>query len=259
MGTDYTQITEMPGNMISQEQLDMICCRYQTASKFVRGKDVLEVGCGPGLGLGYLLVKGANKVVGGDINGKSLKVAREHYGERVELLSLDANDLPFPDNSFDVVLIFEAIFYLSGPEKFLEECHRVLRRSGTLILCLPNKDVPVFRPSPLSTRYFNAEELYRFLGRYGFKPEVCGAFPIQRSVTSQRIISAIRFLGAKVLSVTHVGRKLKKSLKRPVFQRNLVLKNEIEDGMSIETPLVSISPDTSDLRHRILYAIAEAC
>jgi ubiquinone/menaquinone biosynthesis C-methylase UbiE len=259
MGIDYTQITEMPGNMISQEQLDMICCRYQTASKFVRGKDVLEVACGPGLGLGYLLAKGANKVVGGDINEDSLKVAREHYGERVELLSLDAQDLPFPDNSFDVVLIFEAIFYLPGPEKFLEECRRVLRKGGVLVLCLPNKDAPVFRPSPLSTRYFDAKELYSFLSNYGFKPEVHGAFPIERSIISQKIVSTIRFMGARALSVTTVGRRLKESLKRPVFQRKLILKNEIDGEMSIEVPLVPIPSGTTDPRYRILYAIAEAC
>lgn len=57
--------TEIPGIKVSWDQLQIICHRYYFASKFVLGKRVLEVGCGPGLGLGYLS-RNTKQVVGGD-------------------------------------------------------------------------------------------------------------------------------------------------------------------------------------------------
>ncbi len=53
MGIDYTTVTEVPGNQVTQEQLERMFHRYCFASNFAEGKDVLEVACGAGLGLGY--------------------------------------------------------------------------------------------------------------------------------------------------------------------------------------------------------------
>jgi len=61
MAIDYTTVTEMPGLKASREQLAMLYTRYAFAAKFCDGKDVLEVGCGAGQGLGYLATK-ARKV-----------------------------------------------------------------------------------------------------------------------------------------------------------------------------------------------------
>ncbi len=255
MFTEYTSVTEMPGDLVSQEQLDMIFCRYYTASSFVKGNEILEVGCGPGLGLGYLR-KTARRLVGGDYTISSLKIAKKYYREGINLLSLDAQALPFKNSTFDVVLFFEVIFYLHQPEKFFEDCHRVLKSGGVLIICLPNKEVPSFRPSPLSTKYFNSNELYHLLARYQFKVEIFGAFPIKRALMGQKLISIVRSMAAKVLNIAPAGRKLKESLKKPLLGRNLTLKNEIENNVSNDVQLVPIPPESLDTKHQILYAIA---
>ena len=65
MRPDYTTVTEIPRGRVTREQLTRMCTRYYFASKFCEGKDVLEVGCGAGQGLGYLARK-ARRVVGGD-------------------------------------------------------------------------------------------------------------------------------------------------------------------------------------------------
>ena len=72
---DYGAVTEQVGDLISQEALSMVYSRYRFASQFCAGKRVLEVACGPGLGLGYL-AKQATLVVGGDYT-KSCLNARE--------------------------------------------------------------------------------------------------------------------------------------------------------------------------------------
>ena len=258
MCTNYTSITEMPGEEISSEQLKMICCRYYSAAKFVPGKKVLEAGCGPGLGLGYLMKKGAERVIGGDCTESSIRHAYDVYrhDNSIELLSFDAHKLPFRDKSFDIVLLFEVIFYLQRPKLFLEESRRVLRAGGILMLCLPNRQAPGFRESPLSTKYYNAAELYKFLACYYTNVEVYGAFPVQGSLAIKKIASAIRFITAKLFDLTVAGRRLKERLKKPLLGRNLILRSEIDDSMCSEDPLVPIPSGYSDFRNKILYAIA---
>jgi ubiquinone/menaquinone biosynthesis C-methylase UbiE len=79
-----------------------------------------------------------------------------------ELLSftIDAHNLPFDDKSFDVVILYEAIYYLEHPERFIEEARRVLRENGTLLICTANKDWSGFNPSPYTYKYFSAPELF---------------------------------------------------------------------------------------------------
>jgi protein-L-isoaspartate O-methyltransferase len=53
-GIDYSDVTEAHGNQITREALAMMCTRYVFAARLSDGRDVLEVGCGAGQGLGVL-------------------------------------------------------------------------------------------------------------------------------------------------------------------------------------------------------------
>lgn len=250
--------TEMPGQKTSAEQLQMICCRYYIASQFVQEKQVLEVGCGPGIGLGYLASKGAKRVIGGDCTRENLRRAREHYNGRAELVSLDAQSLPFKDDCFDVVILFEVMYYLPRPDKFLNECHRILKSAGVLILCLANRDLPGFHSSSLSIRYFSAPELFALLSQHHFDAEIFGAFPISRGANWQKLRAAMILLVSKALNLMPKGRSIKEFLNELVLGKTLVLKEEVEDGdMAAENfKLVPLPCNSPDFRHQILYAIA---
>lgn len=252
----YTSVTERPGLSVTREQLAMLYTRYHTAAKFCEGKDVLEVGCGPGIGLGYLAKK-ARKVVAGDVDEKLLKLAQEHYKgrERIELKAFDAHKLPFEDNSFDVVILFEVIYYLAQPEKFLEECRRVLRKDGVLLICTANKDCPEFVPSPFSIRYFSAPELFDLLRKQGFEAELFGAFPLQVRSPKQKLVSLTRRAVA-ALNLMPGSLRVRAILKRIFYGNLLVLPEELEEGMAEVYPLVPIPTDSKDLQHKVLYAIA---
>ena len=78
MGIDYTTVTEVPGNRVTQEQLERMFHRYCFAANFSTGKDILEVACGTGQGL-YYLAKRAKKVFGGDYTEKLIKEAKRYY------------------------------------------------------------------------------------------------------------------------------------------------------------------------------------
>lgn len=173
---DFSRETELPGSKVNKDdQFSIICHRYYFSAQYCAGKKVLEVGCGPGLGLGYLS-KSSGYLVGGDITPRSIRLAREHYRSRANLMVMDAHALPFQNEAYDVVISLAAVIYYDLPV-FLRECHRVLKKGGLLILNTPNKNIPGFQESKLSNKYYSVPELFSLLQDYHFQAEFLGAFP----------------------------------------------------------------------------------
>jgi ubiquinone/menaquinone biosynthesis C-methylase UbiE len=234
----------------------MLYTRYKTAAAFCEGKAVLEVACSSGQGLGYL-AKRARRVVGGDYTAQVLQLARCHYGGNIPLLRLDAHALPFPARSFDVVILYEAIYYLSRPEQFLEECCRILRDGSVLLICTVNKEWADFNPSPFSTRYFSAKELSDLLQKHQFQVELYGAFPVAKGSTKDAVVSFIKRT-AMALHLMPNTMKGKESLKRIFFGKLVPLPPEVVDGMADYAPPVPLSSDSQDSQYKVLYAVAHA-
>ncbi len=255
MGIDYSTVTELPGGRASREQLAMLYTRYAYAAQFCEGKDVLEVACGAGQGLGYLSVK-AGRLVGVDYTEPLLKQARQHYGQRIPLVRLDAHRLPFPHQSFDVVILYEAIYYLAQPDLFLEECKRVLRPKGFVLICTVNKEWTDFNPSPFSVRYFSARELSDLLKRHQFDVELLGGFPVRRDSLKDRVVSAIKRI-AMALHIIPKTMRGKEFLKRIFFGRLTALPAEIEAGMTEYIPPVRLSGNGSGVQYKVIYAVAQ--
>lgn len=99
------------------------------------GMRVLDVGCGPGsitLGLAEAVFPG--EVVGIDLQpsqiakAQALSTARGVMNTRFEVA--DANELPFPDSSFDAVFANSVLGHLREPVRALTEMRRVLRSNG---------------------------------------------------------------------------------------------------------------------------------
>jgi ubiquinone/menaquinone biosynthesis C-methylase UbiE len=153
---------------------------YVFASKFVQNKVVLDVACGSGTGSTYLASRSAKAVFGGDISKDALRDAKRWNKDwwRVAFILLDAEVLPFADNSFDVVVSFETIEHLKQLDRFLSECRRILKEGGFFICATPNKKVhsPLFRKpvNPYHLREFRSGELYQLLGKYFGSIELYG-------------------------------------------------------------------------------------
>jgi SAM-dependent methyltransferase len=89
---------------------------------------LLDVACGPGFITAALAGSGVT-VVGADLSTEMLKVARQlNPGARFE--QADAEDLPFPDESFDAVSCNFGLLHFSDPPSAIAEAARVLRRGG---------------------------------------------------------------------------------------------------------------------------------
>jgi SAM-dependent methyltransferase len=250
---DYTSVTELPGHRITLEALAMAWTRYAIVRELSAERQVLEVGCGAGQGLG-LLAKRAGFLVGGDYTEGLLRAARRHYGGRIPLVRLDAHVLPFRGGTFDVVILYEAFYYLAHPEMFLRECRRVLHRGGILALCSVNREWSGFNPSPFSTRYLSAREVSELLQREGFGVDLFGAFPVGKESAKDRLVSVIKrtAVGLHLVPRTMKGKEF---LKRVFLGRLTQMPPELMDGMAERQPLVPLRSDGPVTGYKVLYAI----
>lgn len=88
------------------------------------GKRLLDLGCGTGE-YSKELKKAGFECVGADINAEYVRLARERGVEAYEI----GDKLPFPDRSFDTVLLFEVLEHAADPDTLLAEARRVARRN----------------------------------------------------------------------------------------------------------------------------------
>jgi len=102
----------------------------------IKDKNVLEIGCGRGGGANFIYNHHLPKQMTGlDIADKAIEFCiKNHQGDSLEFVTGNALKLPFPDQSFDVVVNVESSHTYPSMSKFLSEVKRVLKKDGTLLL-----------------------------------------------------------------------------------------------------------------------------
>src|SRR5207302_1242129 len=120
----------------------------------LHGKDVIELGCGTAYFGAWLKKRGARRVVGVDVTPAQLETARtmnEEFGLGLEFIEANAEQVPLPDASFDIVFSEYGASIWADPYKWIPEAARLLRPGGELvflrnstlvILCSPDEDEP---------------------------------------------------------------------------------------------------------------------
>lgn len=97
--------------------------------------DLLDCGCGTGPMLTLLHEKYPDKhYTGIDLTPKMIEVAKRKAMENVEFVVGDCENLPFEENSFDVVICCESFHHYPNPQDFFNSVSRVLRPGGRLVL-----------------------------------------------------------------------------------------------------------------------------
>ncbi len=116
----------------------------------VRGRDVIELGCGTAYFGAWLKRAGARRVVGVDITPAQLETARSlsrQTGIEIDLIEANAETVPLPDAGFDLALSEYGASIWCDPELWIPEAARLLRPGGELVflrnstlsvLCLPD-------------------------------------------------------------------------------------------------------------------------
>jgi ubiquinone/menaquinone biosynthesis C-methylase UbiE len=101
----------------------------------VVGKDVIELGCGTAYFGAWLKRAGARRVVGVDVTPAQLETARrmdEEFGLGLELIEANAESVPLPDTTFDLVFSEYGASLWCDPKLWIAEAARLLRPGGEL-------------------------------------------------------------------------------------------------------------------------------
>ena len=101
--------------------------------KMVKGKNILDIGCGDGLLLEHIRKEGII-VKGIDISAKAISLCRKR-GLDCDQVDI-ADSLPFGNNSYDEVLLIDVLEHLFQPREILIEAHRVCRKN--VYISVPN-------------------------------------------------------------------------------------------------------------------------
>jgi SAM-dependent methyltransferase len=183
-----------------------------------------------------------------------VRQAVNHYKSRFEIRQIDAQDLPFEDGSFDVILLLEAIYYLPEPDRFVAEARRVLRDGGVVFVCSANCERPDFNPSPYTHKYFTAAELRQLLRTSGFQVEMYGGYPVTRNGFRNRVLGAVRQI-AIATRIVPKTMKWKIRVKRLLFGKLAPIPRELDLQERECEQLVPIDAARSVQEYKVIYAV----
>lgn len=130
----------------------------------IKGKTLLDVGCGLGESSTYFALMGAH-VIANDISPKMIELAKRtaaRYNTQIDSLVSPAEALDLPDNSIDICYVANLLHHVTDQVKVLQEIHRVLKPGGVLISWDPlgyNPVINVYRQMATAVRTDDEEPL----------------------------------------------------------------------------------------------------
>lgn len=130
-----------------REDSDKFSQKYWNFNAY-HGKKILDVGCGPG----YLTVEYAcagAQVTSVDLTERAVELTRRHLTYRnckAQVQQSNAEKLPFPANSFDMVFSSGVLHHTTDTLKSFRECHRVLKPGGEAKITLYRRNLLLSKP-----------------------------------------------------------------------------------------------------------------
>jgi len=127
-----------------EELLPLTWCEHNILEKnkiydLFKKKGVLDIGCVTGF-FTHKIARNANKVIGIDICENNINFANSrNRNSKIKFLVMDANNMNFSNNSFDVVFCSEIIEHIRNKKALLNRITQMLKSDGYLILALTTK------------------------------------------------------------------------------------------------------------------------
>jgi len=137
----FSEVWERKINNLETEKRLQVVFKQLLKGINLKGKKFLEVGCG----LGYfsdMANKMGAKVTAVDVGKKLIERCHKSI-PKAKFFVASASNLPFKDESFNVVLCTEVIEHVENQSKVLTEIFRVLKQGGYLVITTPNR---MFKP-----------------------------------------------------------------------------------------------------------------
>jgi SAM-dependent methyltransferase len=244
-------ITDVAGEPADPTQIERLLQRYHWTASYCGDRDVLEVACGSGQGLGLLRSK-ARRLVACDLSSENLAIVRRTYGHDMALVQGDAQVLPFGDGSIDVIVLLEAIYFLPDADAFMSEARRVLRPGGVCLVSAINKDCPDFNPAhPLYYRLYGTVELSQLFEQHGFLPECAGIIPLDKPSLRRRAFKPLKAFAVKAHLIPDTMRA-RTYLKRIVFGKLEPMPANIDGIPRPPSAPTRLSTEQPDAVHQVI-------
>ena len=189
---------------------------YHFARRFSNGK-ILEIGFGDGYGSSFL-AESAQEVKAIDLFERNASAAAVKYLKpNLEFLQMNATDLRWPDDTFDLTVSFQVIEHI--PEalltSFVAEIRRVTRRDGVVCLSTLNlkknqKPGTPYSKSPHHDKEFTAGDLIELLKPFFCQVDLYGLYPSLKHAFFERLkkVGVFNFLPDSLNPASRYFRKI---------------------------------------------------
>lgn len=158
----------------------------------VRADEVLDIGAGDGA-VAEILAPQAERYVCFDRSPKLLDASRRRLKGRVQLVRGDMHALPFASDRFALVLSLNVLAYAEDPARALDECCRVVKPGGDLLLVTLNKHDSMEIAAQYGHRQpgFTLRWLEKRLGARGMRVSRCEVSSRERARPNFEVVTCL--------------------------------------------------------------------
>ncbi|MFH1890258.1 MAG: class I SAM-dependent methyltransferase [Candidatus Kuenenbacteria bacterium] len=203
--------------------------RYKFCLPFVKNKTVLDIACGSGYGAKLIADNQADNVFAGDISQTAIDLAIKRYSaSNLIFKKMDACQISFEHNYFDIIISFETIEHIQDYKKFAQEIYRCLKPNGRLVLSTPNKQAvqKLGIKNKFHLKEFSQEELLKLLNNYFKNVELFGQRPISCTNRLQKLLKKLHLTINKIPFLGVLRDNLHLALRHKAGQRIDGLNND---------------------------------
>lgn len=131
---NYPRISKKETNFLINILSILLKSKVGGLPNYVEGGKILDVGCGSGKFLKVL------KEAGWDVYGNEISLEAVERGKKegLNLFCGELEDVKFPDSYFDALRIWHVLEHSYNPIKLVEECRRILKKGGEVLIGVPN-------------------------------------------------------------------------------------------------------------------------
>ena len=227
------EINDAVERIIPEDEIDGILSihlkRYQFASSYIQGKNVLDAATGVGYGAAYLS-QVAKQVIGIDIDPVAIDYGQRKYkNHNLQLQVADVTSTNFTDSEFDVICSFETIEHLPQIPAYLQEMVRLLTTDGIYIVSTPQVPQTNQNPeNPYHTVEFSRRDFETLLRQYFGEIEI---------YAQRRRQSKLHYWLTKIADFTGIRKHLAK-LTKLRQSTNKILQTTTFEDMSLDDILI---------------------